>query len=90
MGTRNFPAQALNSNTFGAVRLMVAIQKDGNLKEVRVLRSSGHKFLDQAAIQSVRLAAPFDAFNAEMRNNMDVLEIIRTWKFDSSRKVSSK
>ncbi|KGD63777.1 TonB [Alcanivorax nanhaiticus] len=90
MGTRNFPAQALNSNTFGAVRLMVAIQKDGSLKEVRVLKSSGHKFLDQAAIQSVRLAAPFDAFNAEMRKNMDVLEIIRTWKFDSSRKVSSK
>ncbi len=90
MGTRNFPAQALNSNTFGAVRLMVAIQKDGSLKEVRVLKSSGHKFLDQAAIQSVRLAAPFDAFNAEMRKNMDVLEIIRTWKFDSTRKVSSK
>ncbi len=90
MGTRNFPARALNSNTYGAVRLMVAIQKDGSLKEVRMLKSSGHKFLDQAAIQSVRLAAPFDGFTAEMRRNMDVLEIIRTWKFDSSRKVSSK
>ncbi|MCK0154438.1 TonB family protein [Alcanivorax sp. S6407] len=90
MGTRNFPAQALNSNTFGAVRLLVAIQKDGSLKEVRVLKSSGHKFLDQAAIQSVRMAAPFDNFTPEMRKHMDVLEIIRTWKFDSSRKVSSK
>ena len=90
MGTRNFPAKALNSNTFGAVRLLVAIQKDGALKEVRVLQSSGHKFLDQAAIQSVRMAAPFDNFTPEMRKHMDVLEIIRTWKFDSSRKVSSK
>lgn len=90
MGTRNFPSRALNSNTFGAVRLMVAIQKDGKLKEVRLLKSSGHTFLDQAAIQSVRLAAPFDPFTAEMRKNMDVLEIIRTWKFDSTRKVSSK
>ena len=90
MGTRNFPSRALNSNTFGAVRLVVAIQKDGQLKEVRLLKSSGHKFLDQAAIQSVRLAAPFDAFTPEMRKNMDVLEIIRTWKFDKNQRVSSK
>ncbi|MCG8392389.1 MAG: TonB family protein [Pseudomonadales bacterium] len=90
MGTRNFPARALNSNTFGAVRLLVSIRKDGQLKEVRVLKSSGHKFLDQAAVQSVRLAAPFDAFTAEMRKNMDVLEIIRTWKFDKNQRVSSR
>lgn len=90
MGTRNFPAQALNSNTFGAVRLMVSINKDGSLGEVRVLNSSGHKFLDQAAIQSVRLAAPFDTFTPEMRQHMDILEIIRTWKFDRSRIVSSR
>jgi protein TonB len=90
MGTRNFPARALNSNTYGSVRLMVAIQKDGSLQEVRLLKSSGHKFLDQAAIQSVRLAAPFDAFTAEMRRNMDVLEIIRTWKFDRNKQVSSR
>ncbi|BAP12964.1 MAG: energy transducer TonB [Alcanivorax borkumensis] len=90
MGTRNFPARALSSNTYGAARLMVAIQKDGTLKEVRLLKSSGHKFLDQAAIQSVRLAAPFDTFTTEMSRKMDVLEIIRTWKFDSNRRVSSK
>ena len=90
MGTRHFPPQALNSNTFGAVRLLVALNKDGSIKETRVLQSSGHKFLDQAAVQSVRLAAPFDPFSAEMRQNMDVLEIIRTWKFDSNRRVSSK
>ena len=90
MGTRHFPPQALNSKTFGAVRLLVALNKDGSIKETRVLQSSGHKFLDQAAVQSVRLAAPFDPFSAEMRQNMDVLEIIRTWKFDSNRRVSSK
>ena len=72
------------------MRLLVALNKDGSIKETRVLQSSGHKFLDQAAVQSVRLAAPFDPFSAEMRQNMDVLEIIRTWKFDSNRRVSSK
>ncbi|MDX1802749.1 MAG: TonB family protein [Alcanivorax sp.] len=89
MGTRNFPSRALSSDTYGSVRLMVALKRDGSIKEIKLLKSSGHKFLDQAAIQSVRLSAPFEAFTPKMRQHMDLLEIIRTWKFDSNRRVSS-
>ena len=89
-GTRHFPRRALDSNTFGGVRLMVALRRDGGIEEVEVLQSSGHDFLDQAAVQSVRLAAPFEPFTQAMRERMDVLEIIRTWKFDANRRVSSK
>ena len=89
-GTRHFPRRALDSNTFGGVRLMVALGRDGGIEEVEVLQSSGHDFLDQAAVQSVRLAAPFEPFTQDMRERMDVLEIIRTWKFDANRRVSSK
>ncbi|WP_370185146.1 energy transducer TonB [Alloalcanivorax sp.] len=89
-GTRHFPRRALDSNTFGGVRLMVALRRDGGIEEVEVLQSSGHDFLDQAAVQSVRLAAPFEPFTRDMRERMDVLEIIRTWKFDANRRVSSK
>ena len=89
-GTRHFPRRALDSNTFGGVRLMVALRRDGGIEEVEVLQSSGHDFLDQAAVQSVRLAAPFEPFTQDMRERMDVLEIIRTWQFDANRRVSSK
>lgn len=89
MGTRHFPRRALASHTFGSVRLMVAINRDGKIKKIKMLHSSGHQFLDQAAIQSVRLAAPFKRFTPAMRKHMDVLEIIRTWKFDADRQVSS-
>ena len=89
-GTHHFPRRALDSNTFGGVRLMVALRRDGGIEEVEVLQSSGHDFLDQAAVQSVRLAAPFEPFTQDMRERMDVLEIIRTWKFDANRRVSSK
>lgn len=90
VGTRHFPPQALTRNTFGAVRLMVSLNREGGINEIRMLESSGHDFLDQAAIQSVRLAAPFEPFTARMRQHMDVLEIIRTWKFDASRNVSTR
>ncbi|MCH8542176.1 MAG: TonB family protein [Alcanivorax sp.] len=88
-GTRNFPSRALSQQTFGNVRLMVAINADGSVRDVEVLQSSGHGFLDQAAIQSVRLAAPFAPFTGEMRERADILEIIRTWRFDPRQIVTS-
>lgn len=90
MGTRNFPGRALREQKFGAVRLLVAINKDGTVRAIEVLKSSGFAFLDEAAIQSVRLAAPFAPFTAEMKSNVDILEIIRTWKFDRRELVTSQ
>lgn len=89
VGTRNFPSQALRDRKFGQVRLMVALNPDGRIREIEVLKSSGHAFLDDAAIRSVRLAAPFAPFPPEMRRITDILEIIRTWKYDEQRSVSS-
>ena len=37
-GTRHFPRRALDSNTFGGVRLMVALRRDGGIEEVEVLQ----------------------------------------------------
>lgn len=89
LGTRHFPRRALTEQKFGNVRLMVALRADGSLHDIEVLQSSGHSFLDQAAMQSVRLAAPFAPFTAEMREKADILEIIRTWRFDPQQIVSS-
>jgi len=88
-GTRNFPQRALAEQAFGNVRLMVAIQASGEVSEIKVLNSSGYRFLDEAAVQSVRLAAPFAPFTGELQQKADVLEIIRTWRFDSERILSS-
>lgn len=90
MGTRNFPSRALAEGKFGAVRLMVAINSDGTVREIDVLQSSGHRFLDEAATRSVRLAAPFAPFTAEMKSKVDILEIIRTWQFDRREVVTSQ
>lgn len=89
VGTRNFPQQALNENKFGSVRLLVQILPDGSVRNIEIRKSSGHPFLDQAAIKSVRLASPFAPFTAEMRENIDILEIIRTWKFDPKQTLTS-
>ncbi len=90
VGTDTFPQQAMRERTFGQVRLMVALNPNGQVREIEVLKSSGYRVLDEAAMRSVRLAAPFAPFPAEMRKITDILEIIRTWKFDERRAVSSE
>ena len=62
---------------------------EGELQEVSILQSSGHSILDQAAIEIVRLAAPYQPFPEEMRAETDILEIIRTWRFHEGNALTS-
>lgn len=84
VGNINYPADAKRQNISGQLRLMVAVRADGTVHEVKVLDSSGHKILDDAAKRIVRLAAPFAPFPEDMRKQTDILEIIRTWQFQQT------
>ncbi len=82
IGNKYYPQEAKQKGMYGNVQLLVAIRKDGSVQEIRVLQSSNNPLLDKAAINSVRLAAPFPRFPKNMRENTDILEIIRTWQFE--------
>jgi len=84
IGNLNYPEDARKNKLYGTLRVLVSIKPDGSLKNVEILKSSGHKTLDDAAVRIVRLAAPFQPFSVEMRKNTDILEIIRTWKFEKT------
>lgn len=81
VGNLNYPSQARQAGIYGNLRLLVSVRKDGTLREVSILQSSGSSVLDDAAIQIVRMAAPFAPFSEDMLEQFDVLEIIRTWSF---------
>ncbi len=89
VGNLNYPAEARRQQIFGNVRLLVALLPDGSVDRVQVLESSGYPMLDQAAVDIVRLAAPFSPFPPELRQEVDVLQIIRTWSFRKNRYSSS-
>ncbi len=81
IGNLNYPEEALRRNLSGSLLLDVAINADGTLNSVRVLRSSGHKVLDDAAVRIVRLAAPFPPLPEAIRRDTDILHIPRVWRF---------
>ena len=84
LGTLNFPAAASGERRGDPV-LEIAVGADGRLAEVRVTRSSGHSGLDQAAIDLVRLASPYDPFPAAVAAQFDVLRFSYEWRFRDGR-----
>jgi len=81
IGNRFYPEEARQKGIYGKLRLIVTLQSDGSIHDISLLESSGHRILDQAAIRTVQLAAPFLPFPPKMKKQYDYLEIIRTWHF---------
>lgn len=84
IGNMNYPEAARRRNIEGSLVLSVDILPDGSVEHVRVLRSSGHEVLDEAAVRIVRLSAPFAPLPDEVTDQVDILTITRTWQFSSS------
>lgn len=91
IGNLNYPDEARRRRLYGNLLMHVAIRADGSVERIRVVRSSGHKLLDDAAVRIVRLAAPFAPFPPDIRDEVDVLDITRTWQFlDGGNVFSSR
>jgi len=88
-GNLYYPPELKRKEVFGSLRLMVAIKSDGAVHEIRILKSSGKRVLDDAAMHIVQRSAPFAPFPREIAENTDILEIIRTWQFKKGNYLSS-
>ncbi len=85
LGNQNYPREALAQKVYGDLRLLVVLSPNGAVERVEILKSSGHDVLDLAAIKIVKLAAPYEPFSVEMQQEIDQLEIVRTWQFRKDR-----
>ncbi len=89
IGNLNYPEEATKNGIYGTLRLMVSINPDGTINDIRILRSSGERVLDAAAIRIVQLSAPFEALPPAMHKDIDILKIIRTWQFQRGNTFTS-
>lgn len=83
LGTMNYPMAARRTGLRANPVLEVSIRSDGTLEEAHVSRSSGHGDVDQAALNILKLASPFDAFPAALADTVHVLHFSYEWQFDS-------
>ena len=88
IGNLNLPDEASRNNLHGMLMLEVELKHDGSLVEVKLINSSDHQVLDDAARRIVYLATPFEAFPPKLRAEADHIEIVRTWEFSQSGLVT--
>jgi protein TonB len=80
IGNLNYPDEARQRQVHGQLVLTVALNRDGSVKRMDIIQSSGHKVLDDAAERSVQLAAPFQHL-PRTGEDVDELYITRTWQY---------
>lgn len=86
IGNINYPSAAIQKHITGTLLMDVAINSDGSLQDVKILRSSGHPILDKAAIRIVRLGDPYPPLTAEILQDTKVLHIPRVWRFKNNNR----
>ena len=92
IGNMNYPQAAKREGINGSLMLSVDINPDGSVPPngIVISRSSGHKVLDDAAVKIVRLGAPYATIPEDVLKGNDMLTIIRTWKFETNRGLSTR
>ena len=90
IGTLNYPAEARARKIYASLRITVAIKANGEVEDVEINKSSGYRFLDDAAKRIVRMAAPFEPFPQDIRRDVDILHITRTWNFTRADELTTE
>jgi protein TonB len=81
VGDEYFPELSDLEGLTGSPTLEVSIEASGQLSEVIVRQSSGSTVLDNAALDILRRASPFDPFPAEISAEYDRLRFAYKWLF---------
>ena len=81
VGEEYFPELGEISGLSGSPTLEVSIEASGQLTQVVIRKSSGSQVLDQAALDILLRASPFDPFPTEIRADYDRLRFAYKWLF---------
>jgi periplasmic protein TonB len=88
IGTLNYPTVARVAGAASAPVVEVHIAADGKLQQALIRRSSGRPELDQAALEILKLASPFDPFPPELARGHPALGFAYEWQFSGGRATS--
>ena len=72
---RRYPYSARKNNIEGIVYMRFLLMANGNVKNVELVKSSGHSVLDESALKTVKIACPFPRIPESFNANSIVFEV---------------
>jgi protein TonB len=85
LGTLNYPQRAWRAPATRNPDIEVTILADGRLDSAAIKQSSGSPKLDQAALDILKLASPFDPFPKELADRYRLLRFTYRWEFEGGQ-----
>ena len=89
VGNLNYPTELRQKQLHGDLVLTVGIHQNGTVESIEVKRSSGITEIDRAAIEIVQMAAPYAPLPDNITEQVDILHITRTWRFETAFAVGA-
>jgi protein TonB len=83
VGNMNYPSELRQKKLHGDLVLTVGIRKNGTVESIYIMRSSGIREVDQAAVRIVQMCAPYSPLPDNISEQVDILHITRTWRFET-------
>ena len=83
VGNMNYPSELRQKKLHGDLVLTVGIHKNGTVDSIDIMRSSGIPEVDQAAVRIVKMCAPYSPLPNNISEQVDILHITRTWRFET-------
>ena len=80
VGNLNYPDEARRRRLAGTVVISVAVRRDGSVERTELIRGSGIRLLDDAAVRIAKLAEPYPPL-PRTDEEVDILHVTRTWNF---------
>ena len=87
IGTLNFPTAARRAGVTASPVIQMVISADGRLRSAHIQHSSGYPDLDQAALEVLKLASPFDPFPPDMAEKTRTLGFAYEFRFTGGHMV---
>lgn len=79
-GNTYYPEEAKNK-LYGNLLVYFEILPNGDVRGIRIERSSGSAVLDAAAIRAIAMASPFDQFPTPLKDFADILATKQTFTY---------
>ncbi|GEM_PF-3385392 len=81
-GYMHYPPELVNERKKGSVYVSFVLHRSGNITDLKVVESSGDPRFDKAALQAIRMSAPFPGFPSEIVENRMTLFLPVTFSAD--------
>lgn len=84
-GVWNYPRRAAERGEEGTCLLKITVNRDGTVKEIRLMESSGHRDLDEEAMAAVRKGAPYGKLPSAYKE--EILNIFAFFQYNLTRRM---